>query len=111
MATSSDFLEYVLDQLSEWEHVYQKRMFSEIGLFRDDLMFGLVSNDSVYLKIDHTNKNKFIEAGSGPLKIFKSKSTVPSFYELPVHILEDAEEFISWAKESLEIQIKNNSPK
>jgi len=107
MASSSDFIAYVLDQLSDWGNVYQKRMFSAIGLFQNDLMFGLIYNDMVFLKIDETNKKKFIEANSKPLIIFKSKSTVPSFYELPIDVLENADEFVFWAKESLEIQIKN----
>ncbi len=63
MAVSNDFLEYVLDQLSEWSKVKIKRMFGGAGLYLDGLMFGLVANDVVYLKVDETNKDKYIKHG------------------------------------------------
>lgn len=42
MPVSKDFLDYVLDQLSEWGEVNVKRMFGGAGLYSDGLMFGLV---------------------------------------------------------------------
>lgn len=78
-------------------------MFGVIGLYFDGLMFGMVSNDAVFLKVDESNKNKFLEADSAPLKLFKKNAEVPSFYELPVEVLENAELFVEWAKESFAI--------
>lgn len=106
MAVSKDFLEYVIDQLSEWEDVRAKRMFGGAGLFRDSIMFGLVSDNVVYLKVDDSNRNKFLEAGSSPLKPFPEKPTILSYYEIPPDILETPDEFIEWARESLSIQLK-----
>ncbi len=108
MAVSKDFLEYVLDQLSEWGEVKIKRMFGGAGLYLDGLMFGLVANDVVYLKVDETNKDKYIKHGSSPLKPFASEATVLSFYNISVDVFEDAEKFIEWAEESLSIQKKRN---
>ena len=58
--------------------------------------------------LDDSNKNKFLDAGSTSLKVFKNNSEVPSYYELPADVLEHAEEFIKWAKESFAIQLKKN---
>ena len=55
-------------------------------------------------KKDDSNKNKYLEAGSAPLKLFKNNSVVASFYEVPVEIIEDADQFVVWAQESLNIQ-------
>ena len=106
MAFSNDFFEFVQDQLSGWGTIGKKRMFGVLGLYREGLMFGIISKDIVYLKVDDSNKNKFIDAGSGPLKVFKNNSEVRSYYELPVDILDNAEAFIEWAKESYAIQVK-----
>jgi len=108
MAVSKDFLEYILDQLSEWGEVYVRRMFGGAGLYRDGLMFGLVANNVAYLKVDETNREKFLEAGSAPLKPFPDRPTVMSYYEIPPDILEDRDELIIWAEESLSIQKKKN---
>ncbi len=106
MAVSKDFLNYVLDLLSPWGEVYTKRMFGGIGLYRDDFAFAMVWRDTVYLKVDDTNVDKYIQEGSVQLKPFKSEVTVPTFYNIPPDVFEDTEQFIEWAKESLAIQKK-----
>jgi len=107
MAISNAFLVYILDQLSAWREVTTKRMFGGAGLFCDDKAFGLVADDVVYMKVDDTNRDKYIEAGSSPLKPFENKPTIlSSYYELPPDILEEPEEFVEWAEESLAIQKK-----
>lgn len=104
MAVTNDFLDFVLDQLSTWGDVLPKRMFGVVALYQDGLTFAIIANDTVYLKVDETNRIKFINAGSKPLKPFDNQATVLSFYSLPIDILEDNDKFIEWAKESLTVQ-------
>lgn len=108
MAVSSDFLQYTLDQLSDWGNVHIKRMFGGVALYKEEFAFGMIANDEVYLKVDETNKIKFLKADSTPLKPFKNNATVLSFYNVPADVFDNSEEFISWANESLEIQKKRN---
>lgn len=105
MGSTIAFFEYVQDQLSQWTAIEKKRMFGMIGLYKEGLMFGMIAKDTVYLKVDDSNKNKYKNAGSEPLKVFKSNSEVRTYYELPADVLENAEEFIKWAKESYAIQV------
>lgn len=111
MAVSNDFLQYVLDQLSAWGKVYAKRMFGGAALYQDELAFGMIANDVVYLKVDDTNRDKYLKAGSSQLKPFKNNATVLSFYNVPPDVFEDSDEFIEWAKESLSIQKKRELAK
>ena len=106
MGVSNDFLEYILDQLSGWGEVYSRRMFGGAGLYRDGLMFGLVANNTAYLKVDETNKDKFLQAGSEPLRPFPDRPTIMSYYEIPPDVLENKDELVEWAEESLSIQKK-----
>lgn len=106
MAVSSDFLEYILDQLSAWGDVTARRMFGGAGLYRDGKMFGLVADNVAYLKVDETNKDKFLAAGSSPFKPYPNKPTTMSYFEIPTDILENSEKLIEWAEESLSIQKK-----
>jgi len=106
MTISNDFLEYVLDQFSEWGGVTVRKMFGGAGLYRDGKMFGLVSDNVAYLKVDETNRDKFIEAGSEPFKPFPDRPTMRSFYEIPPDIFERSEKLIEWSKKSLAIQKK-----
>lgn len=106
MAVSNDFLEYVLDQFAEWGGVTVRKMFGGAGLYRDGKMFGLVSDNVAYLKVDEPNRDKFIAAGSAPFKPFTNRPTMRSFYEIPPDIFESPEELIEWSEESLAIQKK-----
>ena len=108
MASSNDFFEFVQDQLASWSRIDKKRMFGVLGLYREGLMFGIIARNMVYLKVDDSNKQKYIAAGSESLKVFKSNSEVPSYYELPVDVLEDADTFREWAEESYAIQLNKN---
>ena len=106
MTVSNDFLKYILDQLSAWGEVTARRMFGGAGLFRNGKMFGLVSDNSAYLKVDETNRDKSLAAGSAPFKPFSDRPTMMSFLEIPLDILENQDELIEWAGESLSIQKK-----
>ena len=106
MTVSNDFLEYILDQLSAWGKVTARIMFGGAGLYRDGKMFGLVADNVAYLKVDETNKDKFLAAGSSPFKPYPNKPTTMSYFEIPIDILENSEKLIEWAEESLSIQKK-----
>lgn len=106
MPVSDEFLEYVLDQLSRWENVSARKMFGGAGLYRDGKMFGLIADDVAFLKVDDSNRQRFVQAGSSPFKPYPDKTTVMSYFEIPPDILEKPEELVEWAKCSLAIQSK-----
>jgi len=106
MAVSDDFLDYLLDQFSAWGDVTVRKMFGGAGLYRDGLIFALVADNVLYLKVDDTNRDKFVEAGSEPFKPYPNRPAMPSYFEIPPDILEDPEELTEWAHESLSIQKK-----
>lgn len=45
------------------------KIFGIIGLYREGIMFDIIAINIIYLKVDDSNKNKFIDAGSGSLKV------------------------------------------
>ena len=104
MSVSDEFIEYILDQLSLWQHVTARKMFGGAGLYRDGKMFGLVADDVAYLKVDDSNRKEFVEAGSSPFKPYPDKPTTMSYFEVPPDILDDPEKLVEWAERSLAIQ-------
>ena len=104
MAASTDYLDFILDQLSNWKTVNTKRMFGCVGLYADGLMFGIIAKETIFFKVDQTNKEQYLNAGSETLKLFKNNSIVASFYEVPIEIIENANQFVLWAEASLNIQ-------
>jgi len=81
-------------------------MFGGAGLYRDGKMFGLIADDVAYLKVDDSNRDKFIRAGSAPFKPYPDKPTSMSYYEVPPEVLEQPEELVEWAQQSVAIQMR-----
>ena len=108
MPVSDEFIDYVVDQLAAWAYVSVRKMFGGAGLYCDGKMFGLVADDIAYLKVDDSNKEDFLEAGSSPFNPFpeKAKTTVMSYYEIPADILEDRDQLAAWAERSLSVAKK-----
>jgi DNA transformation protein and related proteins len=108
MAVSDEFLNYVMDQLAPWGGVSVRRMFGGAGLYRSGKMFGLVADDVAYLKVDDSNREGFVKAGSSPFNPYpeKAKTTVMSYYTIPAEVLEDRDELAQWAQRSLDIQVR-----
>ncbi|NND05560.1 MAG: TfoX/Sxy family protein [Saprospiraceae bacterium] len=96
MAYSSEFLEYVQDQLSLCDAFDTKKMFGGIGFFREGVMFGMIGEDRFRLRVDDTNRVDFETHGMGPLAS-KSKGKGMPYYEVPLLILEDREALKAWA--------------
>ena len=108
MAISKEYIDYLRGELSFWREVYIKKMFGGAGVYCDGLMFAAVFDDTLYFKVDETNIDKYKECGSPPLRLFKDKQKVPSFYQVPEEVFLDIDELVIWAEESLIIQKKLN---
>jgi len=106
MAVSQSFLEYILDQLSSMDGITTHRMFGGVGVYHYRKIFSLLVRDEAYLKVDNTNEQKFIDEGSKRLQPFKDKPMTVAYYEVPAHVLENADTLVEWAEESIALEQK-----
>lgn len=113
MAISDEFVAYVLDQFEGWSVVSARKMFGGAGLYCDGVMFGLIADDVAYLKVDDTNREDFIKAGSTAFNPFpeKEKTFIMSYYEIPADVLEDRQLLGTWAERALAIALKKKKKK
>ncbi|HUT48305.1 MAG TPA: TfoX/Sxy family protein [Alphaproteobacteria bacterium] len=104
MAVSPDFLDYLRDQLEAFGPFDVRRMFGGAGLFRDGLMFALVADDALYLKVDDRNRPDFETAGMSPFSYERKGKTaaLKSYYEAPPELPDDADEFAVWARKAFD---------
>jgi DNA transformation protein len=102
MAVSDEFVEYVVEQLSGWGEVSVGRMFGGAGLYRGGIMFAVIADDVAYLKVDDSNRDDFLRAGSAPFEPYpdKIKTTIRTYYEIPADVLENPAELAQWAERS-----------
>jgi DNA transformation protein and related proteins len=106
VAVSNDFLAYVIEQLSSLRSIKSRRMFGGIGLYSDDSFFALIADDTLYFKVDDSNRAEYEQRGSKPFCPFPDKSEFSmSYYDVPAELLEDAEELGRWARKSTAIAL------
>ena len=101
MPVSEEYLEYVLDQITIEGDISARSMFGGYGVFMDNKMFGIVSDDVLYLKADNQNRQDYERAGMHPFRPYKDQSRIMSYYEVPADILESVTELEPWVEKAL----------
>jgi len=107
MPLSASFREFVADQLSTLRSVEIKRMFGGAGLYFDGRMFGLIDQDSLYLRVDDETRPEFLARGMTPFHPVRRdpKRVSLNYYQLPAEVLEDSEELVVWAKRAIKASL------
>lgn len=91
----------------EFGPITVRKMFGGYGLFCDGAMFGLVADNTVYLKADESTASHFESRGLGQFEYDKGdKSVKMSYYLAPDEIYDDPEEAAVSAKRSYEVAFR-----
>jgi DNA transformation protein and related proteins len=102
MPVSTEYREFVLEQLGRVVPVTSRSMFGGVGIYGDGLFFGLMDNDVIYLKVDDSNRADFERVGMGPFRPFGDERAM-QYYELPADLLEDSETLREWVEKALAV--------
>jgi DNA transformation protein and related proteins len=110
--------EFVRELFAQFRPVTMKRLFGGAGLWSEDLMFGLVFDGAIYLKVDETSIPDFQREGSQPFVYTRAKSPGRigrhslSYWRLPERLYDDPDELAVWAGRALAIaQRKKFAPR
>lgn len=66
MASHPDFVEYVSEQLNGAGHIRTRKMFGEYGLYCDDIFFGVICDDQLFIKITPQGEAAFPHLPKAP---------------------------------------------
>ncbi|HVG43779.1 MAG TPA: TfoX/Sxy family protein [Longimicrobium sp.] len=102
MAVTPEYRDFVLEQLGRVVPVTRRAMFGGVGIYSEGLFFGLMDDDTLYLKVDDGNRGRFESAGMGPFSPFGDDQHVMQYYELPADLLEDADALRPWVDGALD---------
>ena len=96
MPASKAFLDLILERLAPLGAVTGRNMFGGFGVFHEGDMFGLISNDVLYLKADESNGDDYVKRGSPQYK------PMP-YFRVPDDVFEDTEELLKWAQKAVAV--------
>lgn len=102
MAVSSDYLQFILEQLHGLGQVHSRRMFGAAGLYCDGIFFGIISEDTLYLRVDEASRPDYTSRGMQAFRPYADRPEVSmTYFEVPADVLEDSEELLSWSRRAL----------
>ena len=103
MAASDSFAEFLVEQLAPLGLITMRRMFGKTGVFCNGLMLGMVSDNTLYFRVDADNRVAFKEAESFPPLNYQKKGAAIdlSFWQAPERLFDEPEELVTWARSAL----------
>ena len=103
MVASDSFAEFLREQLAPLGHVAMRRMFGKTGVFCDGVMLGMVTDNTLYFRVDEENRETFREAEAfPPLNYEKQGQTIDlAFWRVPERLFDEPDELATWARAAL----------
>jgi DNA transformation protein len=99
MPVSATFRTFVVEQLSRvLAQVRARSMFGGVGIYAGNVFFALIADDTLYFKVDDSNRADFVNRGMGPFRPYGRERETMQYYEVPHELLEDAEALRAWAE-------------
>jgi DNA transformation protein len=103
------FHEFVRELLAGLGPVAIKRMFGGAGVYLDGVMFGLIAEEALHLKVDDALKRDLGAEGSGPFIWLPAngpkagQAVEMGYWRLPESALDDPDEAVRWARRALDV--------
>ncbi len=101
--------DFIRELFAQFRPVTTKRLFGGAGLYCEALMFGIVFDGAIYLKVDETSIADFEREGSRPFVYTRARSPGRvgrqslSYWRLPERLYDDPDELAVWAGRALAI--------
>lgn len=102
MAVSPSFRTFVLEQLGRGvQGIRGRSMFGGVGIYAGGFFFALIADDTLYFKVDESNRSEFEARGMGPFRPYGEDGEVMQYYRVPDDLLDDPEALGQWAEKAI----------
>jgi DNA transformation protein len=107
MPGNSEFVDFVLEQMTGLGNIHARRMFGGHGIYQGDIMFAIIADGGLYFKADELTRNGFIERG---LEAFtyesRGKNIALQYYAAPPEVFDESEAMRHWALQAIETALR-----
>jgi DNA transformation protein and related proteins len=110
--------DFIAELFAQFRPVTVRRLFGGAGIYAEGLMFGLVFDGAVYLKVDAASIPDFERESCKPFVYTRAKSPGRvgrhslSYWRMPERLYDDPDELAVWAGRALAIaQFKKTAPR
>ena len=96
MPNRASYIAFLIEQLSPLGEITSRRLFGGNSLYCDGIVFALVANDTLYLKVDEHNRAEFEANRREAFHPFGDERMVMQYYQAPPEIFEDVDALRRW---------------
>ena len=105
-----EFADHIVnDKLGHIGGITSRAMFGGYGIYKDGVFCGIIADNTLYFKVDDTNKADYQAHGSSPFTYVKPSTGKPyemSYWEVPEDVLNNPDEVKEWLERSYVINRK-----
>src|SRR5260370_19828626 len=89
MPVSASFRTFVIEQLSRVvPRVRARSMFGGVGIYAGTVFFALIADDTLYFKVNDSNRADFVSRGMGPFRPYGGGRETKQCFDGPPELLE-----------------------
>jgi DNA transformation protein and related proteins len=105
MEHNNSYVAFVMDQLASLRGIASGSFFGGVGLTSGGTQFAMIMGNSLYFVVDDTTRPKYEKMGSSCFSYDtkKKRVAVKKYYSVPADLIEDQEQFVALAKESIRV--------
>lgn len=112
MAYSKEFVEYIKELLADVPELRFRAMFGGMSVYSGDVMFGIIADDVLYIKVDDESRAAFEAEGCEPFMVtMKGKTQPMPYYNVPESALDMPEEMMHWARLGIDAALRKAAGK
>lgn len=102
-----DYVSELVGELSCFGPVKSRRMFGAYGIFYQGLMFGLVNDGQLFLKVDAASKSLFVERKCAQFRYRRAEKWVGlSYFAAPPDMFSSPDSTLRWATVAYESALR-----
>jgi DNA transformation protein len=101
MSSSSEFVEFVVEQMESIGSLRVRAMFGGYGIYLDDFFFAIIVDDRLYFKVDSVTVSEFEAKGLRPFSyVARGKLVTMNYFEAPPEVFEEPEVMRLWVQKA-----------
>lgn len=101
MSRSSEFVEFVVEQMAPVGRLRVRAMFGGYGIYLDECFFAIIVDDRLYFKADSVTAGEFEARGLSPFSYVScGKLVAMQYFEVPPEVFEEPEAMRLWVQKA-----------
>jgi DNA transformation protein len=102
MRNRTEYLEFLSEWLTPLGEITMRAMMGGHVLYCDGIVFALVADNTLHLKVDDQTRPRFEALRLEPFRPFPDRPEVMQYYPPPADFFEDADAMKDWGRAAIE---------